>query len=216
MIATDYRDLAGCIVVIEAVNEDLSKKMTTFADLESALPANTYLWTTTSSIPLGRITSGLDHPERCLGFHPFVPINRMNLIEVIRGPRTNREAVDFATRITERLGKVPIVIDDRPGFVVNRLLFIQLGEALKMLDERYASVEDIDRSVKLGLNHPMGPFELMDLIGLDICQSIFISTLDLSGDAHFSSRRPWRCLSKKACWDVNAERAFMSTKKERR
>jgi 3-hydroxybutyryl-CoA dehydrogenase len=172
-VTTEYADLAECAVVIEATNEVLAIKRRTFQDLDQALPPEAMIWTTTSSIPIDLISAGIARSGHCLGFHPFVPINRMRLIEVVKGRHTEPSVVAEAVGMAEQMGKMPVVVDDRPGFVVNKLLFIQLQEALRMLDKGYAGIEDIDRSVKMGLNHPLGPFELMDMIGLDVCTSIF-------------------------------------------
>lgn len=189
-VTTEYADLAECAVVIEATNEVLAVKKRTFQELDRVLPPEVMIWTTTSSIPIDLISAETTRSGRCLGFHPFVPINRMRLIEVVKGRHTDPSVVAEAVGMAERMGKVPVVVDDRPGFVVNKLLFIQLQEALRMLDDGYAGIEDIDRSVKMGLNHPLGPFELMDMIGLDVCSSIF-QNLDSLG----ATGGPWISIS---------------------
>jgi 3-hydroxybutyryl-CoA dehydrogenase len=151
---------------IEAVKEDLAVKQGVFAELEAAFPPATLLWTNTSMISIARIAEKLRHPERVAGVHFFNPVPRMKLVEVIAGERTAPGTVDVAVQTVTRWGKTPVRAPDSPGFIVNRILDAIKRESLALLDEGVPA-DQIDQGVRLGLNFPMGPFELMDLIGLN-------------------------------------------------
>ncbi len=154
-----------CDLVIEAVVENVDVKQQAFAELESIVSGSAILASNTSTIPIGRLASAVQHPERVLGIHFFNPVRRMKLVEVIRGPRTDDQAVATAVAYVKRLNKFPIVIKDGPGFLVNRLLFPYMNEALELLLEG-VPIADIERAAK-AFGMPMGPIELYDLVGLD-------------------------------------------------
>lgn len=176
-LATDLDDLHGCEVVIEAAPEDLALKKNLFAQLESICPPPAILATNTSTLPVTNIAAGTETPERVAGMHFFNPAPVLPLVEVVRGARTAEQTVQALVRLAERMGKTPVVAGDTPGFIVNRVARPFYGEALRLLGEGAATVEEIDRLVRESGGFRMGPFELMDLIGIDVnlaaAQSIY-------------------------------------------
>jgi len=171
-VTLDYSDLGDCDIVIEAVPEDLETKRIVFEELSRYCGENTIFATNTSSISIDKIAESTDRPGKVIGMHFFNPVSRMDLIEVVIGHKTSDEAQNWLMNFSDELQKVPIVVKNSPGFIVNRLLLPQINEAVLLLEEGVANKEDIDRAMKLGLNHPMGPFQLADFIGIDICLSI--------------------------------------------
>ena len=161
------QDAREAHAVIEAVKEDLEVKQDIFAKLEEAFGEEVFLWTNTSMISITLVAEKLRHPGRVAGTHFFNPVPRMQLVEVIPGKRTAENTVRVAMETMRRWGKTPILAPDTPGFIVNRLFDAFLAEALT-LHEEGVSAEDMDTAIRLGLNFPMGPLELMDLVGLDI------------------------------------------------
>jgi 3-hydroxybutyryl-CoA dehydrogenase len=155
-------------LVIEAALERLELKRDLFQQLESVCSETALLASNTSSLSITSIASGMAHPERVLGMHFFNPVPRMKLVELIRGYSTDEGVLEAATKFVKLLGKVPVTAKDSPGFIVNRIARPFYGEALRLLGEGVASVEDIDRIVRLEGGFKMGPFELMDLIGIDV------------------------------------------------
>jgi len=166
---TRMEDLKDVDYVIEAVFEDLELKRNVFKQLDELTRPHVILTTNTSSMSVTEISMSTKRPEKVAGMHFFNPAPLMKLVEVIRAYHTNDETVRSVMEMAKKMGKEPIEVrKDTPGFVVNRLMTPHLLEAIKMAEEGIASVEDIDKAVKLGLNYPMGPFELMDLTGVDI------------------------------------------------
>ena len=166
---TRMEDLKDVDYVIEAVFEDLELKRNVFKQLDELTRPHVVLTTNTSSMSVTEISMSTKRPEKVAGMHFFNPAPLMKLVEVIRAYHTNDETVRSVMEMAKKMGKEPIEVrKDTPGFVVNRLMTPHLLEAIKMAEEGIASVEDIDKAVKLGLNYPMGPFELMDLTGVDI------------------------------------------------
>jgi len=162
-------DLKDCDFVIEAVLEDLELKKQVFQDLDSITRPEVILATNTSSMSITAIGAATKRPDRVVGMHFFNPVPLMKLVEVIKGMDTSDETAQVTKELSEKLGKMPVLVNkDAPGFIVNRLLMVQLMEAIRVYEEGIASIEDIDTAIKGGLNHPMGPFELMDLTGNDI------------------------------------------------
>jgi len=156
-------------LVIEAISENLEAKQTIFKTLEKTCPDQTIFASNTSSLPITEIASVVESPERVVGIHFFNPVHRMKLVEIVKGLRTSDATVDFAKKFVISLGKEPVVVNqDIAGFIVNRINGMALLEALRLLERGIASVEDIDKAMRSGLGHPMGPFELMDLVGLDV------------------------------------------------
>jgi 3-hydroxybutyryl-CoA dehydrogenase len=189
-------DLAGvgdADLVIEAVFEDAAVKTALWADLDARAPANAIFASNTSSISIDRLASAVGEPrqERFVGMHFFSPVPVMPLIELIRGTATS-DATEAAIRgLADELGKQVIVSADRPGFIVNRILMPFLAEAMRALEEGLGTAEDIDTGARIGLNHPMGPLELADFVGLDVCLGIMRVLHDGLGDERF---RPPRVL----------------------
>lgn len=160
---------AGSVdLVIEAVIEELPVKQALFAECESCFGEKTILASNTSSILISEIAGTLQRPERVIGLHFFNPVPVMKLVEVIKGLKTSEETARAAMAFVERLGKAGVLVKDSPGFLVNRINNALKNEAYACLAEGVASVEDIDKAMKLGLGHPMGPFELNDMTGLDV------------------------------------------------
>jgi len=166
-------DLKEVDYVIEAVFEDLDLKRSLFKQLDELTRPGVILTTNTSSMSITEIAMSTKRPQKVAGMHFFNPAPLMRLVEVIRGYDTDDETVRTIMEISKKMGKEPIEVKkDTPGFVVNRLMTPHFVEAIRMLEEGIASVEDIDKAVKLGLNYPMGPFELMDLTGVDIAYDV--------------------------------------------
>lgn len=166
---TRMEDLKDVDFVIEAVFEDLELKKNVFRQLDELTKDHVILTTNTSSMSITEIAVSTKRPEKVAGMHFFNPAPLMRLVEVIRGYHTNDETVRIVMEMARKFGKEPVEVKkDTPGFIVNRLLMPHFIEAIKMAEEGIASIEDIDKAVKLGLNYPMGPFELMDLTGIDI------------------------------------------------
>jgi len=161
-----------CDLIIEAVYEDEEAKREVLTHLGGICREDAVVASNTSAISISSLAESLPDPTRFLGIHFMNPPTSMKLVEVVRGEKTADSVVRAITAFTEQLDKVSVVIRDTPGFVANRLLFAQIGEALRLLESGAAAKEDIDIVMKLGLNHPLGPFELADFIGLDVCQSI--------------------------------------------
>ncbi|MFQ3294396.1 MAG: 3-hydroxybutyryl-CoA dehydrogenase [Natrialbaceae archaeon] len=166
---TAMSDLADCDLVIEAVVEDLDVKETVFDDLDNTLPEDVLLATNTSTLSVTRLASVTSTPSRVVGLHFMNPVPIMEGVEIVVGEKTSEEAVDLAEAVAEDLGKKTWRSDDKPGFVTNRILMPWLNEGIRAFDEGVATKEDIDRGMKLGTNVPMGPLELADHIGLDVC-----------------------------------------------
>ncbi|HVB27001.1 MAG TPA: 3-hydroxybutyryl-CoA dehydrogenase, partial [Mycobacteriales bacterium] len=165
-------DLADCDVVIEAVLEDLLVKQGLFAALDEVVKPGAILATTTSSLPVIDCATATNRAAEVIGMHWFNPAQVMKLIEVVPTVRTSAATTATVLGLGERLGKRPVTCGDRAGFIVNALLFPYLNDAVKMLENHYASVEDIDAAMKVGCGYPMGPFELLDVVGLDVSLAI--------------------------------------------
>jgi 3-hydroxybutyryl-CoA dehydrogenase len=159
-------------LVIEAVPENLKIKSDLFRRLDGICKPTAILASNTSSISITQLGAYTERPELVIGLHFFNPVTRMRLVEVVVGSRTGDVAVDTSMEFSERLGKTPIAVQDYPGFVSNRVLIPMINEAIFCLMEGVAGIEDIDAVMKLGMNHPMGPLELADMIGLDVCLDI--------------------------------------------
>jgi len=170
--STRLDDLAGCDLVIEAVVEELSVKQALFATFDEICKPGTILATTTSSLPVVECAAATERPRDVVGMHFFNPAPVMKLVEVVRTVSTADDVVATARSLCLALGKHPVVCADRAGFVVNALLFPYLNDAVKMLEAHYASVDDIDAAMKVGCGYPMGPFELLDVVGLDVSLAI--------------------------------------------
>jgi 3-hydroxybutyryl-CoA dehydrogenase len=170
--STDFDSLADADLVIEAVVEELAVKLDVFRRLDGITRPEVVLASNTSSLPIANLAAATQRPDRVVGMHFFNPPPVMKLLELVRGLTTSDETVEFAQEMGERLGKTTILAKDRAGFVVNMLLVPYLNGAIRMLEEGFATAEDIDTGVTLGLGHPMGPLTLLDLVGLDTAMHV--------------------------------------------
>ena len=169
---TDYADFADADLVIEAASEDMNLKKEVFAELAKICKPETIFATNTSSLSITEIAACTDRPAQFIGMHFFNPAPVMKLVEVIKGQMTSEETSNKIFELATAIGKTPVMVEEAPGFVVNRILIPMINEAVGIYAEGIASVEDIDSAMKLGANHPMGPLALGDLIGLDVCLAI--------------------------------------------
>lgn len=192
--ATELDAFKDADLVVEAVIEDLKTKREIFEKLDATCKKDCILSSNTSSISISDIAQATKRPEKVLGMHFMNPVPMMVLVELVRGKSTSEETINTAYQIAEKLGKTPVLVNDSPGFVANRILMPMINEAVWCLNEGVAKAEDVDAVMKLGMNHPMGPLALADLIGLDVCKSI----LDVMHEG-FSDKKyaPCPLLSKK-------------------
>ncbi|MBI3137528.1 MAG: 3-hydroxybutyryl-CoA dehydrogenase [Sphingobacteriales bacterium] len=159
-------------LVVEAATENTDLKLKIFQQADAAAPADCILASNTSSISITRIAAVTKRPQRVIGMHFMNPVPVMKLVEIITNPATTKEVTDTIVSLSKVLGKVPCVVNDFPGFIANRILMPMINEAIYSLQEGVAGVTEIDTIMKLGMAHPMGPLQLADLIGLDVCLSI--------------------------------------------
>ena len=159
-------------LVIEAATENIDLKLKIFRQLDTACSEDTILATNTSSISITQIAAVTSRPEQVIGMHFMNPVPIMPLVEIIAGYSTSEEVLNFTKDLTEGIGKTPVIVNDYPGFVANRILIPMINEAIETLYSGVAGVQEIDTIMKLGMAHPMGPLELADFIGLDVCLSI--------------------------------------------
>ena len=167
-----YEDFKDCDLVIEAATEDEKIKKEIIKKICPALKPSAYVATNTSSISITRLGAQSDRPGKFVGMHFMNPVPRMELVELIRGIATDEETYRTIRELTVKIGKMPVNAEDFPAFIVNRILLPMLNEAVYTLYEGVGSVEAIDTAMKLGTHHPMGPFELADFIGLDVCLAV--------------------------------------------
>jgi 3-hydroxybutyryl-CoA dehydrogenase len=170
--ATDLDAVSGCELVVEAVPEDYGLKADIFKKLDKVAPADAILASNTSSIPITRLAASTGRPQQVIGMHFMNPVPMMKLVEVVRGLATSDKTAEAVVKLSGDLGKTPVVVNDSPGFVSNRVLMPMINEAVYCLHEGVGTAEAIDEVMKLGMNHPLGPLALADLIGLDVCLSI--------------------------------------------
>jgi 3-hydroxybutyryl-CoA dehydrogenase len=191
--ATDNGAFADCDMVIEAAteNEEIKKKI--FAALCPVLKPDAFLASNTSSIPITRLAAATDRPGRFIGMHFFNPVPMMKLVEIIRGLATEDATYQAVEALAKRMGKAPVMAQDWPGFVVNRILCPMINEAIQALMEGVGDVAAIDAGMKLGANHPMGPLELADFVGLDTLYSVMKVLHEGLGDSKY---RPSPLLAK--------------------
>ena len=190
---THLEELGDCDLIIEAATEDEKIKQKIFDSLLPHLSAHTILTSNTSSISITRLASRTDRPEKFLGFHFMNPVPVMQLVELIRGIATDQGTYDICLEVVNRLGKTAASAEDFPAFIVNRILMPMINEAVYTLYEGVGSVQSIDQSMRLGANHPMGPLELADFIGLDTCLAIMNVLHDGLADTKY---RPCPLLTK--------------------
>ena len=182
---TEVKDLADCDIVIEAATENPKLKKEIFKELDEVVKEGAILASNTSSLSITDIAASTKRPENVIGMHFFNPVPVMKLVEVIRGLHTSDETNKKVFEIAEEFGKQPIEVKEGPGFVVNRLLIPMINEGIGVLYDGLASVEDIDKGMQLGANHPMGPLALADLIGLDTCLAIMEVLFNEFGDSKY-------------------------------
>ena len=192
-VADGYPGLSDCQVVIEAASENEAVKKAIYAELTETLNPEAIICSNTSSIPITRLAATTDRPEKFMGMHFMNPVPVMKLVELIRGLATDVETFDTIRQLTLKLEKVPANSEDFPAFIVNRILLPMINEAVYALYEGVGTVESIDTAMKLGANHPMGPLELADFIGLDICYSVMQVLYDGLADTKY---RPCPLLAK--------------------
>ena len=178
---------ADADLVIECVKEVMGTKRELLNELDEMCKESTIFATNTSSLSVTEMGLGLKHPV--IGMHFFNPVPSMKLIEVIRGANTTQETFDFIYNLSKEIGKDPIEVAEAPGFVVNRVLIPEINEAIGLVETGVASVEDIDKAMKLGANHPMGPLELGDFIGLDVCLAMMDVLYSETGDPEYRPAR---------------------------
>lgn len=170
---TDMKDgVVGVDLVVEAATENVGLKLKIFEQLEELTESNVILATNTSSISITQIAASTKRADKVIGMHFMNPVPIMKLIEIIKGYSTSKETFDTIYNLSKTLGKVPVEVNDYPGFVANRILMPMINEAIETLYNGVAGVEEIDTVMKLGMAHPMGPLQLADFIGLDVCLSI--------------------------------------------
>lgn len=173
---TTSTDLASAVanadLVVEAATENVELKLKIFSDIDKAAPVHAILATNTSSISITKIGAVTSRPDKVIGMHFMNPVPVMKLVEVIRGYLTSDEICAQVFEVSKKLGKIPVEVNDYPGFIANRILMPMINEAIYSLYEGVAGVEDIDTVMKLGMAHPMGPLQLADFIGLDVCHAI--------------------------------------------
>jgi 3-hydroxybutyryl-CoA dehydrogenase len=181
-------DLDGSVVeadlVIEAIPEDMKLKTETFARLDALTRAEAILASNTSSLSITEMAGATKRPDRVVGMHFFNPVHRMKLLEVVRALETSDQTIEAVSVVGMRMGKEAVVVREAPGFVTTRVNALIGNEAFRMLEEGVASARDIDKALKLGLNHPMGPFELVDLVGLDTRLSILTFLHETLGERY--------------------------------
>lgn len=170
---TDTKEgVAGVDLVVEAATENMEIKLNIFKQLDEICPPNVILASNTSSISITKIASVTSRPDKVIGMHFMNPVPVMKLVEIIRGYATSDEVTSLIMEASKKLNKIPVEVNDYPGFVANRILMPMINEAIYTLHEGVAGVEEIDTVMKLGMAHPMGPLQLADFIGLDVCLSI--------------------------------------------
>ena len=177
---------ANADLVVEAATENTTLKLKIFEDLDKSCPEKTILATNTSSISITKIAAATNRPEKVIGMHFMNPVPVMKLVEVIKGYSTSTEVLEQIMALSKKLGKVPVEVNDYPGFVANKILMPMINEAIITLYEGVAGVEEIDTVMKLGMAHPMGPLQLADFIGLDVCLAILKVLQDGFGNPKYA------------------------------
>ncbi len=192
--APDHAAAADADMVLEAIVENVNVKQNLFKELDEICKPETIFATNTSSISITLIAGAVKRQDKVIGMHFFNPATVMKLVEVIRGYNTSDETFNTVYEMSKQIGKDPVEVNEGPGFVVNRILIPMINEAVIVLEEGLASAEDIDKSMKLGCNHPMGPLALGDLIGLDTCLHIMDTFYAETCDSKYRAARLMRTM----------------------
>ncbi|MCI8349204.1 MAG: 3-hydroxybutyryl-CoA dehydrogenase [Firmicutes bacterium] len=183
--STDINIIADADLVIEAATEDMESKKALFAELDKLCKPEAIIATNTSSLSITEIAAATGRPDKIIGMHFFNPVPAMKLVELIRGLTTSDETKDTIFALAEKLGKTPVEVAEAPGFVVNRILIPMINEGIGIVADGVSDVKGVDTAMKLGANHPMGPLELGDLIGLDVCLAIMETLYNEYGDPKY-------------------------------
>ena len=183
--STEINSLAECDLVIEVIIENIDAKIKIFKELDRIVKKDSFLATNTSCLSVTSIASATNRPDKVLGLHFFNPPYAMKLVEVIQAIQTSEETFEFGKEFCKQIGKVPIPVQDRPGFLVNRLLIPYLNHAAQAFDEKLATREDMDRVISSGLGYPMGPLTLMDLVGIDVQTFVSEAMFEELGESRF-------------------------------
>ncbi len=178
--------VSECDLVVEAATERLDLKMKIFKEIDAAAPENCILATNTSSISITELASATNRPDKVIGMHFMNPVPVMKLVEIINGYSTSAEVTQTIEDLSKKIGKVPAMANDYPGFIANRILMPMINEAIYTLFEGVGGVEEIDTVMKLGMAHPMGPLQLADFIGLDVCKAILDVLYDGFGNPKYA------------------------------
>lgn len=181
-----WKGVANAELIIEAATENTEVKLTIFEEIDKAAPAGCILASNTSSISITKIAAITKRPDMVIGMHFMNPVPVMKLVEIINSYTTKKEVTDTIVELSKQLGKVPCVVNDYPGFIANRILMPMINEAIFSLHEGVAGVEEIDTVMKLGMAHPMGPLQLADFIGLDVCLAILRVLQDGFGNPKYA------------------------------
>lgn len=184
-VSEDFADVADADIIIEALSEDMEVKKETFRTLDGIAKKEAILATNTSSLSITELASVTARPEKVIGVHFFNPVPVMKLVEVISGARTDKKVKEEVLALCQTLSKTAVEVEETPGFVVNRMLIPLINEAIATYADGVASIEAIDTAMKLGANHPMGPLELGDFIGLDVCLAIMEVLFTEFGDSKY-------------------------------
>ena len=188
-----YEEIVSVDLVIEAVSEDINTKADVFKKIRSIVSEETIIASNTSSLSITQLASFTEYPSQVIGIHFFNPIDMMRLTEIVYGYHTSKLTIEWAKEFTVMLDKVPVVVKESPGLIVNRMLIPMINEAVSLLSEGVASNEEIDRAMKMGANHPIGPLALSDMIGNDVVLSIMQNLHFETGDQKY---RPHSLLKK--------------------
>jgi 3-hydroxybutyryl-CoA dehydrogenase len=204
----DYGELAGCDLVIEAITEDLDRKLEMWREVDSVAKPEAFFATNTSSLPVADQAAVTGRPEKFLGLHFFNPPQVMTLLEVVRAEATSDEAFDLGFELGAKLGKTSVAAGDNRGFIVNRLLVPYMLDGIRAFEEGVGSIEDIDKAVVAGSGNPMGPLTLSDFVGLDTLASIADIMVDAYGEPRFSQPDTLRKLVEAGHYGRKSGRGF--------
>jgi 3-hydroxybutyryl-CoA dehydrogenase len=193
VFSSELSDIQDCDLVIEAATENANVKKAIFKELDQVVKPDAILATNTSSLSITEVAMATMRPTQVIGLHFFNPVPMMALVEVISSQLTDPSVAEKMKELVQSIGKTPVIVNEAPGFVVNRILVPMINEAIACLHEGVASAEDIDTAMKLGANHPLGPLALGDLIGLDVCLAIMETLFDELGEKY----KPHQLLKKK-------------------